>query len=131
MTARAELGWSAEGWFGAQVGSTLWLLIAAAVLLPQSAVVGLGVLLLWIAANGAGLALWRRRAALPPPRAYRLLVLVVAGSALAALALIHQSGHWEAVQIGGRVSPGATYALLGVLTTGLLLLLPRRAARSG
>src|SRR5262249_26987351 len=74
--------WDAGGWFGSQLGGTLWLLAGAAVLaLPAP-----GVAAVWAAcfagANALGLWLWRRRDRLVPYPALQLLTLCCAACGL-------------------------------------------------
>jgi len=57
----SPFGWNAGGWFGAQLGSTLWLLILGIVEIRVDLAAGTVVLLCFALANLWGLALWRRR----------------------------------------------------------------------
>ena len=53
--------WSAAGWFGTQVGSTIWLLVLGAVALAEDRVVGASGFAGFAVGNLWGISLWRRR----------------------------------------------------------------------
>ncbi len=77
--------WNRGGWFGAQIGSTLWLVIPGFVLLSQSKPVGGLVVFFGVIANLVGLALWRRRNTVPPYPAVQVLIAACGVAALAAI----------------------------------------------
>lgn len=63
----STFSWNAGGWFGSQIGCTLWLLILGFVLLTKDPLVAGSCIGGFVVLNAWGLFLWRRRAAL---RAY-------------------------------------------------------------
>ncbi len=69
--------WDKGGWFGAQVGSTCWLLIAASVLAPQNGTAGAVALLCFLVPNAFGVMLYRKRATLLPHSAIQALLAVI------------------------------------------------------
>ena len=79
---RGHFQWNRGGWFGGQVGATLWLLLLGATLLAKGHGVGAVALLLGLAANGVGVALWRRRDRMEP---YPAIQLMIGACGLAAL----------------------------------------------
>lgn len=87
MPPRAGTGrlrWNA-GWFGAQLGSSCWLLIAglgAAAQLPKLSVLMIGCFLI---PNVFGTILWMKRASIDPYVAYQLLLAVLLVATAAAL----------------------------------------------
>lgn len=68
--------WNRGGWFGGQVGATLWLAILGFVLLAQSQAVGALPVALAVLANLVGVLLWRRRWSLAPYPAMQALIVV-------------------------------------------------------
>jgi hypothetical protein len=95
MDRRAERAggafqWSRGGWFGGQLGATLWLVLLGVALLARSQPVGIVLVVLGLVPNAVGLALWRRRDTLPPYPAVQILLAVCgvsAGLALLGVAL--------------------------------------------
>jgi hypothetical protein len=81
--------WDAGSWFGAQVGSSVWMLLLAILLLGRGrsglALVALGAFAL---PNAVGIVLWRRRARLAAyPAVQGLLAVTALASAVALVAL--------------------------------------------
>lgn len=58
---RRSFGWNSGGWFGAQLGSTLWLAVLGIRLLPEDVAAAAVALGGFVVANLWGLFLWRRR----------------------------------------------------------------------
>lgn len=56
----SPFGWSAAGWFGAQVGSTIWLLVLGLAMFADDLTSGALALAGFAGGNLWGLALWRR-----------------------------------------------------------------------
>ena len=74
-TAQAPpVGWNAGGWFGSQLGSTLWLALLGGVFVAQGRASGWALLLAFAAANGIGVALWGARGRLAAYTALQTLV---------------------------------------------------------
>lgn len=82
VTKQPRLGpgrfqWNAGGWFGAQLGSTVWLLIAAATLLPKHAEAGVVALSCFLVPNIFGLMLYLNRSRIAPYPAIQWQIVVV------------------------------------------------------
>ncbi len=92
--------WNRGGWFGGQLGGTLWLLLLGGLLLARGASVGALVLVLGLVPNALGVVLWRRRERWAPYPALQLLIAVSGASAVAALA---------AVWVAGETLPGWSF----------------------
>lgn len=97
MDASARRGpgafqWDRGGWFGGQVGATLWLVLLGALLFAQGRAVGAEVLVLGLLPNVLGIALWRRRAEWAPYPAIQALVITSGVCALLAFVRIHAAG---------------------------------------
>ncbi len=69
--------WSTGGWFGAQVGSTCWLLVAAIALLGQTPLLAALLLGCFVLANLVGTIIWMNRGKVDPYRAIQVLLLVI------------------------------------------------------
>jgi hypothetical protein len=118
-----------SAWLGTQLGSSIWMAIAAVALAPAAPLAAAAVLGCFLAANGFGWLLWRRRERLDPLRATRALVLAVGLASLLALGAAHASGAWSRLEVGGHVPPGLAYAAVVAITTVVWLLLGRRRAQ--
>ena len=79
---RQPFQWNAGGWFGPQLGGTLWLLLLGLVLLPKDVLAALVVLACFAGANAVGLSLWRRRHRIA---AYPALQWMIAACGVASL----------------------------------------------
>lgn len=66
--------WNLGGWFGSQVGGTLWLVLLGGVLWAKGQGAGAALLGLGLAANALGCFLWTRRQILDPYLALQLLL---------------------------------------------------------
>ena len=77
--------WNRGGWFGSQVGATLWLVLLGGVLLVQWQPVGGLLVLCGVVPNLIGFALWRRRQSISPYPAIQILITVCGCGALIAM----------------------------------------------
>ena len=84
--------WNRGGWFGAQCGATLWLVLLGGLLLAQSRSVGAAVLLCGLVPNAVGIWLWRRRDAWTPYPAVQVLLVACGLCALLALLCVRAEG---------------------------------------
>lgn len=84
--------WNRGGWFGSQLGATLWLVLLGSLMLAQSRLVGGLVLAFGLAPNLIGTILWRRRHTLSPYRAIQGLFASCGLSALLAMLCIRAAG---------------------------------------
>ncbi len=83
--AAPGLRWNQGGWFGAQVGTTLWLFVLALAELRADLVVAGAALLIGIALNAYGAWLWTRRGVL---RAHGAMQRFLAAASLGVLAVV-------------------------------------------
>lgn len=78
VQGQGHFQWNAGGWFGGQLGSTVWLLVGAALVVPQSLKVA-GILFgCFLLPNLLGLWLWSRRDRIAPYPAMQALIWTVA-----------------------------------------------------
>jgi len=101
--------WNA-GWFGGQVGGTLWLLIGGVLLVAGPApLIGLVWLGSFVIANLFGLALWLMRGRLRVYPAMQLFLVTLAILSLANIVLADQSGHLPELGYPRPFSPITAY----------------------
>src|SRR6185503_60823 len=96
--------WNAGGWLGAQLGSTLWLLILGLVLLPRdmpSALLCLGIFALL---NALGCFLWRLREYLSAYKAYQTFLGAAAALFATVIVLLKVQGVSEPPAPGSTIS---------------------------
>ncbi len=117
--------WNAGGWFGSQLGSTLWLAISAALLAARSVTVASTVFALFVVANFVGIVLWRRRARISVLSAMQVLLAAFWACSMAAVFVIDRAGLWETLAVGGSNNMPATRTciMLTVLVLALGVML--------
>ena len=128
---RGAFQWNAGGWFGAQVGSTIWLLLLGALVMPGRPGVGAAVVACGAIPNALGTALWLRRSELDPHLALQLLIGCMGVCAAAALVLLDVRGS-EPLASHLQPSPQRVYWILAMYP-GLMAVfwLRQRAALRG
>jgi len=112
MTGNGQFQWNAGGWFGAQIGGTLWMLIVGFTQLgrlPSFALMALGLALL---VNGLGTWLWFRRDRLAPYPCIQGLVATVALATLTLLTVFDRTGHLADLDTRFRSNPRGLYLIL-------------------
>lgn len=116
----SPFSWNAGGWFGSQLGGTCWMLVAGILAFRLDAEVGVIVLVLFAAANIAGLILWSRRLSLSAYIALQIMLVIAGATSIAATYVLDSAGLFEAIQSGGSVS--ATFMYLAIIGVVLSLL---------
>ena len=119
--SRSAFVWNAGGWFGSQIGGTLWMLILGLVLLGKDLVSAASALAAFGLLNAYGWQLWCRRTEL---RAYVALqrFLITASVAIAAVVvLLNVRGVAEPPPPGALVSTHLPYWVVAV-APGLALM---------
>lgn len=131
--APSTFSWNAGGWFGSQVGCTLWLLILGVVLLSKDSFVAWGCVGGFVVLNAWGLYLWRRRDKL---KAYAgLQRFLLATSVIIALVVVvaNRRGVSEPPTSGALVSTYLPHWVIAI-APGLMAmfsLLERQVKRRG
>jgi hypothetical protein len=108
--------WNAGGWFGAQLGGTLWLLLLGLILLPKDTLAAAGVLACFVAANVVGFSLWRLRDRILPYPALQWMIAACGVASLVALAFLDSRP--DSVE----VAPAIPYWVL-LIFPGVMLML--------
>ena len=124
-----RLEWNAGGWFGTQLGGTLWILVAAVLVSARDPQTGMIVGAVFVAPNVVGSILWSRRARASCYSAIQTLLSVMGVASLLAVYVLERSSEWMTIQRGGTVGAGSTYALIVAVTLGLMLLFYVRFGR--
>ena len=83
---RSGFQWNAWGWFGGQVGSTLWMLLVAVFSSEASGASRALMTACFLASNIVGVCLWRKRRSISPGAAIQILLLLLFISTAAAFA---------------------------------------------
>ncbi len=103
--------WDTAAWFGAQLGGTVWMLLAAAwISVSAPALAGFALLCL-LASNALGTWLWWRRDRIVPQTAVLLLTLVICGNGL--VLLLTFDWFWPAALPRESLTPAYAF-LLGI-----------------
>ncbi len=130
MTETNQMQWNLGGWLGAQVGSTIWILVAGILSLWVDVNTGLLVIALFMIANLAGMAIWRRREALSAYTGIQILLPIVGVVGLAAVYTLDRSSIYESIQVGGTVSAQSSYGLIVLVVAALMVLFYFRFGRN-
>ncbi len=120
--------WNAGGWFGGQVGATLWMLVAGILTAVRDLTTGLIVVCLFVSANVVGLFLWVSRKL----SCYASTQIMVGFSGICGLStvlILDRANGWEQIQSGGQISADSSYYLIGLVYIGLMLMFYLRFGR--
>ena len=120
--------WNAGGWFGGQVGATLWMLISGALTAVRDLSTGLTVIALFACANVVGLTLWLRRR-LSCYASIQLLLAVSGICGLTTVYLLENKNLWSRNQTGGQVTALSTYWIIVLVFGGIMLMFHFRFGR--
>ncbi|MDH3380874.1 MAG: hypothetical protein OEQ39_28510, partial [Gammaproteobacteria bacterium] len=106
-----QLIWNSSGWFGSQLGGTVWILIAAAIALGHDAWIGLILLVIFLIPNIVGYLLWQQRK-FSCHASIQILFVLSGLSGLLAIYVLDRNYLWLEIQKGGSISAGLAYFLL-------------------
>jgi hypothetical protein len=101
--------WNTGGWFGGQIGSTLWLLLLGMILLNKNVIIGSIILLFFILPNMMGWIIWHERHRIEPYPAIQALLGMIGFSSLFAVIILDLSGYITKLEPGMRDSPKQAY----------------------
>jgi hypothetical protein len=111
-TGSGQFQWNGGGWFGSQIGGTLWMLIIGFTMLgklPAFAWMAIG---LALGVNGLGFWLWSHRHRLAPYPCIQTLVATVALATLILLVVFDGTGHLADLDTRFRSNPRGLYLIL-------------------
>ncbi len=122
MTESNQMQWNIGGWLGAQVGGTVWILVAGILSLWVDVNTAMIVIALFVLANVIGMAIWRRRDKLSAYAGIQILLPIVGAVGLATVYMLDRSNIYESMQVGGTVSARSTYGLIILVVAALMLM---------
>jgi len=122
MTESKQMQWTLGGWFGAQVGGTIWIFVAGMLSLWVDVNTALLVIALFILANLAGIASWRRRATRSAYAGIQFLMPIVGVAGLAAIYALDRQSIYESIQVGGTISAQSSYGIIILVVAALMVM---------
>ncbi len=122
MTESNQMRWNIGGWLGAQLGGTIWILVAGILSLWADINTAIVVIALFIGANVIGMAIWRRRDRLSAYAGVQILLPIVGVISMAAVYVLARSNTYESIQVGGTVSARSTYGIIILVVATLMLM---------
>jgi len=126
-----KMEWNAGGWFGGQLGGTVWILVAAALSAFHDVSIG-GVLLgLFLVPNIVGYLFWRTRW-WSCYAATQWLIGLMGICGLLAVYVLDRGSLWLEIQTGGSGSAQSGYFIVGgVFALMMLVFYVRFGRRAG
>lgn len=124
-----QMNWNVGGWFGGQIGSTAWILVAAILSLFRDAGSGLVLLAVFAVPNIVGLALWRHRHKLSCYAATQLFLAAAGVCGLLTIYVLERQSLWKSIQIGSSVSALSAYVMIVLVFVFLMVMFYVRFGR--
>lgn len=124
-----KMQWNFGGWFGAQFGSTAWILVAAVLLMFKDIKTGLILIAAFAVPNIVGFVLWRRQRTLSCYKATQFLIATAAVFGLLAVYLLERQNQWESIQTGGTISAYSAYVIIALVFAFLMAMFYVRFGR--
>lgn len=123
-----KMEWNAGGWFGSQLGGTVWILIAAAISLAHDFSTSMILLMLFLLPNLVGLFLWYRKK-LSCYQSMQIVLGLCGLAGLLAIFVLDRNDLWLEIQKGGAISKETGYVLLAVTVTVVMAIFHLRFGR--
>lgn len=120
--------WNAGGWFGSQLGSSIWILVAAGLSVVRDVSTGVVLFAIFAVPNIAGYFLWRSKKLSCYAATQTLIGLMGIGSLLA-IYVLDRGGLWREIQSGSSISAQSGYFVVGAVFAILMLMFYVRFAR--
>ncbi|MHC5113621.1 MAG: hypothetical protein ACYTGP_04240 [Planctomycetota bacterium] len=111
--------WNQGGWFGAQVGGSLWLMILAGLMFARDWRLGVLTLACFLAPNVVGTMLWMRRDRIAPYPAIQIMLGTLGVSAVVAVGAAWAADRLEGLY--GTADP-VTWLLALLVVPGMMVL---------
>ena len=122
MSESIQIRWNLGGWLGAQLGGTLWILVAGILSLWVDVTTAVAVIGMFVVANMIGMGIWRRREKLSAYAGIQILLPIIGAVGLAAVYALERSGIYESIQVGGTISARSTYGIIILVVPALMLM---------
>jgi hypothetical protein len=122
------MNWNVGGWFGGQLGGTVWMLVAGILTAIRDFPIGMFVVLLFAIPNVIGIVLWLSRK-LSCYASTQLLIGVSGVCGLVTVYALENANAWIQIQTGGHVSAQSSYWIIGLVYGGLILMFYVRYGR--
>ncbi len=122
MSESNQIRWNLGGWLGAQLGGTLWILVAGILSLWVDVTTAVAVIGMFVVANMIGMGIWRRREKLSAYAGIQILLPIIGAVGLAAVYALERSGIYESIQVGGTISARSTYGIIILVVPALMLM---------
>lgn len=122
------MNWNVGGWFGGQLGGTVWMLVAGILTAIRDFPIGMFVVLLFAIPNVIGIVLWLSRK-LSCYASTQLLIGVSGVCGLVTVYALENANVWIQIQTGGQVSAQSSYWIIGLVYGGLILMFYVRYGR--
>ena len=123
-----QLDWNANGWFGSQLGGTVWILVAAAIALGHNTWTGLTLIVIFLIPNIVGYLLWSRKYFSCHASIQSLFGLSWVFGMLS-IYVLDRSHLWLEIQKGGSISAISGYFLITLIILILMLMFYLRFGR--
>ena len=121
MSEPNQMQWNLGGWLGAQLGSTIWILVAGILSLWINVRTAIVVIALFVIANVIGMAIWQSREKLSAYAGIQILLPIVGIVGSATVYVLERSSIFESIQVGGMVSARSTYGIIILVVAALML----------
>lgn len=109
------------GWFGTQIGFTLWILVCSVILLDHDSLISFVLFCLFIFVNVLGCFLYKTKR-LNKLTSMCCSVSIYGISALVSVYVLEVSGNWSIVSNSSDIKPENLYSQITLLTLFLLVL---------
>ena len=129
MTESNRMQWNIGGWLGAQLGGTVWILVAGILSLWVDVNTAMVVIGLFVLANVVGMLIWKRRDKISAYAGIQILLPIVGVVGLATVYMLERSNIFEPIQVGGTVSARSTYGIIILVVVVLMLMFYLQAGR--
>ncbi len=117
---RSSFGWNVGGWFGTQLGCSVWMLVTAGVLLGRHLGAAVACFVCFLVPNLVGTGLWIWRAKVSAYAAIQTLILAAGFASIITVAVAERVGEWDRLGVGGNLPAPFMYVLIGALVSGLV-----------
>lgn len=118
---KGSFQWNAGGWFGGQIGGTIWMLLAGSLVLYQGSWLGAVILLFFLLPNVIGSLMWYRRDHISPYPAVQALMAVVGLFSLLTLAAFDVSGRFPGPGPHSQGSPRSLYWIMVIFPATMIM----------